>query len=378
MVDNMPQNQPKKSSSMRRGTLILFFAVAIAAVAYIAWSVNKNNDEALAENSNINQQVNVTKTIDNPSLTLQVPTGFAVCEQQSDFIEGIAAYIWSDGTCEHGGDAIDIQLFVYNDTSKDLETFLREKGEVFFTNFGENSNVQSQTVDGREIARVILGSDYLVAEKVNNKMVYIQSAIDDIGREKNKDATDIIARTIILNNDTANNSQLKFAFDSSNSGNGRLAFTSELYHFSIATPSEYGYLVNPDTGEELGSFTLTRTNKNTSEEPNRDTPNGFNTSADDRIGVTVFENNQDVTLDSLPGFISWQEMAQSSAGIEGSAITHAFSLANAIEAITASGIDAFSRSIYFVNDAYVVEISSADVPKGELYEIANTFHWLSN
>lgn len=176
--------------------ITLVVAVVIFAIAYITGSVNKNNDEVLAENSNTNQQRYVTQIINNPSLTLQTPIGFMVCEQQSDFIEGIVAYIWSDGTCEHDGDAIDIQLFVFDEQGKDMETVLRENGKIFFDIYEGQPNIQVSNENEREIYTVKLDTDYLIAEKIGDKVVYIQSAVDSIGRAQNQDASDIIAETI--------------------------------------------------------------------------------------------------------------------------------------------------------------------------------------
>jgi hypothetical protein len=210
---------------------------------------------------------------------------------------------------------------------------------------------------------------------MNKKGLYITlavavviAAVAYIAGSVNKNNDEVSAKKTVTNQTTS-----AFVVNPTSDG---LAFTSALFNFSFTTGSEYGYLENSTASTELASYVLNRENENTSEQPNRDTPNGFNTSVDDRIGVTVFQNNQHITLDNLAEFISWQELVTPSADINGSATTHVFTLNNAIEAITAGGIDDFSRCIYFINDSYIVEIGSADVSKDELYDIANTFEWL--
>jgi len=152
-------------------------------------------------------------------------------------------------------------------------------------------------------------------------------------------------------------------------------FTSTRYDFSFVAGSEYGYIENSTSGSEVAAYTFSRINSNTSEEQNRDTPNGFNTSVDDRLGVVVYRNTQHISLDNLADFVSWQESVSPSAGIVGSAATHEFTSNTAIEAITAGGIDSEGRDLFFVSDSYIIDFSSSDVPKDEMYDIANSFVW---
>ncbi|MDP2685503.1 MAG: hypothetical protein Q8P20_10835 [bacterium] len=160
--------------------------------------------------------------------------------------------------------------------------------------------------------------------------------------------------------------------------NGQLKFSSEFYNFYFMTTSEYEYSAYPILGAELESYMLERINSDTSEQVNRDTPNGFNTAADDRIGLIIYLNDQGITVDDVDAFQSWQETASPSSGISETPVVKRFTNVRAIEAITASGIDAFSRTFYFISDDYIIEISSADVSKEELYEIADSFNWTSS
>ena len=154
-------------------------------------------------------------------------------------------------------------------------------------------------------------------------------------------------------------------------------FTSNEYNFSFEYNSDFSYFEDPTLGDAIKSYTFKKINSNTSEEVNRDTPNGFNTSADDTMGLNIYENTNQLDSNNIEEFISWyeQDNISPSSGISGTPSVKKLGNNMVIEAIIADGIDSFGRGIFFINDNYIVVIESDDVPKDEMYEIGNSFLW---
>lgn len=152
-------------------------------------------------------------------------------------------------------------------------------------------------------------------------------------------------------------------------------FTSQTHHFVFTTDFDFSHFDNPPIDQELASYTLTRPNSNTSLSQQRDTPNKFNTSSEDRIGIIVYNNNQGIVTNNIDAFTAWFSTASLSTGIEGELTEHVFDHTAAIEAILADGIDSFGRALFFINDDYIVQVVSDDVTKDEMYNIADTFQF---
>ena len=187
----------------------------------------------------------------------------------------------------------------------------------------------------------------------------------------------IFGNRIITNHGSDSDKSSESIFTQDSTSDAHVRFSSALYHFSIITNQGYGYIMEPSQGTELSSIALTRKNGNTSEQPNRDTPNGFNTAVDDRIGIHVYNNDQNVSAQSqdIAIFTSWQKVSSPGSLVSEQPEIKNFGDNAAIEAVIQDGIGSFSRVIYFISEKNIVVISSSDVPKGELYDIANTFTW---
>lgn len=182
--------------------------------------------------------------------------------------------------------------------------------------------------------------------------------------------------SIIKNTESENNNL--FYFGSNKTTEGGLLFYSDYYKFSFNTESNFSYSEYTPMDSALNSYLFSRINNNTSEESNRDTPNGFNTSADDRMLVSVYSNEQGLISGNIDVFQLWLETISPGKDINGFLSVYNFSNTSAIEAVTVEGINSFSQSLYFFSEDYIIEISSPDVPKDELYNIANSFKWIDS
>lgn len=153
--------------------LTLLVAVLIAAIAYIAGSVNKDNDKVAAENTNTTS-VEVTYSelaLIGSDITMEIPNTFSTCPQASEFFPGLVAYSFRDTDCAtNTQDAPDVQIFVVASSSP--EDVIRDKGEAFLTSY-PNTTIEQKTVEEETIFFVESDGEYLVAKQVGDEVVYI-------------------------------------------------------------------------------------------------------------------------------------------------------------------------------------------------------------
>ncbi|MFA5030021.1 MAG: hypothetical protein WC495_00320 [Patescibacteria group bacterium] len=154
--------------------ITLAVAVVIAAAAYIAGSVNKNNDEVSAENSNIPAIAYSEFALEASDIQVEMPDTFSTCAVTSEFFPGLVAYVFRDTDCNaNTGDAPDMQIFVVKSPSP--EDVIRDKGAINFTNDPSMTVVQ-KTVNGKTyFTAESSNGEYLVATQVNDTVVYIQA-----------------------------------------------------------------------------------------------------------------------------------------------------------------------------------------------------------
>lgn len=150
-------------------------------------------------------------------------------------------------------------------------------------------------------------------------------------------------------------------------------YVSEQYDFSLALPASFSNSVEPAFGQEKLGIRFSRPNANTSEEHNRNTPDGFNTSADDRIYLRVFTNPDHLAAtqgdmvrawinEHMPSELSIKLFENRIFGGNAVIFTH-----------QENGIaGAIGQYIYFFSTEIILVIDSGDVPQEELQAIAAT------
>lgn len=181
---------------------------------------------------------------------------------------------------------------------------------------------------------------------------------------------------VILNNASAstNTNDGLHDFTSEATANGKVFFQNVVYGFAFIMDTGFSVVPYQTSGSELSSYILTRKNTNTSETPNRDTPNGFNTAADDSIGVQVYSNDRNLSTDDLASFKSWQSAGNIGSSTDAEPTVQRLGNNTVIESIVTTGIAGeLSRYLYIIQRGYIIAIGSRDVPKKELYDMASSF-----
>ncbi len=161
-----------------------------------------------------------------------------------------------------------------------------------------------------------------------------------------------------------------------NANDGTVTYRSEEYGFNVQIPVEFSIenQALPSDGKMLSQVLLWRKNQNTSQDARRDTPNGFNTSADDRAYLTIYSNINQLVAESAPqDFLTWHDDISSSQvitekqtmtlGENTTIFTHEI---NGLEGAT-------GQYLYFFNDDYIFVLESNDVPRDELLNIGKAF-----
>jgi len=149
-------------------------AVVIAAVAYIAGSVNKNNDQVSAEDTNVPVVTYSDIALQGTDINFDVPDIFSLCAETSEFFPGLAGYILRDRDCNTGADdAPDMQIFVVK--SGNPENVIRDQGSTFFANDPAMTVTQKTVKSKTFFAAESSNGEYLVATQINDEVVYIQA-----------------------------------------------------------------------------------------------------------------------------------------------------------------------------------------------------------
>ena len=172
----------------------------------------------------------------------------------------------------------------------------------------------------------------------------------------------------------ANTQDFTYALAETVTTDGQKEFASTAYDFSFIAPDEFKYGFNGSTPDPQ-TLMITRPNADTSETSHRDTPNGFNTAADDRMTVNIMTNDRRIMANDITTFTSWYDAEFPTTPMKQAPTVKNLGNNTVFETIEADGIGSFGRNIYVLGNDYIVQFSSDDVPKDELYSMAATFTW---
>jgi hypothetical protein len=154
-------------------------------------------------------------------------------------------------------------------------------------------------------------------------------------------------------------------------------YESDIHGFSVVVPTTFSLGDNPDRDKTQSSSVFRRDNSDTSDQPNRDTPNQFNTSADDilTIDVSPYGESAEPIFPYNAELISAYSATKGApntvvAGEEVTIDTH-----QAIRTIEADGIDSKGQYYYLESKGYLLVISSDDVARVEIEAIIKSITW---
>jgi hypothetical protein len=144
----------------------------------------------------------------------------------------------------------------------------------------------------------------------------------------------------------------------------------KIYGFQISLPSEYAYQEYSKLNSEIITYKLSRSNQNTSEQKNRQTPTGFNTSAEDIILLSLYQNenhyNELTPISTIKYWIAQTESGERPIiSLEKLAATRPEYYAE-----QANGVGgAIGQYFYIITPKYIFVLRSNDVSKEELETI---------
>lgn len=153
--------------------------------------------------------------------------------------------------------------------------------------------------------------------------------------------------------------------------NGSVLFTVPYYGFSIALPSSFSYSIGSSNVQSRFSIGFSSPNQNTSEIPNRDTPNRINTSAYNSFGIQIFPNDSRLSGNDVKQFRAWRKPLydDSSDSIQTTSIAGY----PTFFAIQADGIDSRGLYYYIVQPNYIVMVSTGDFSDTQMVSFLSNF-----
>lgn len=163
-------------------------------------------------------------------------------------------------------------------------------------------------------------------------------------------------------------------------GGTALAFTfingSTTSLYTLLEDQTIGYSLQlPPTFTCIGGIPMqtscSRENKNTSEVPNRDTPNGFNTASVDSLIAIAYPN----TIGESPtvqDFLSWHDATEPSLQLLSDNIEIE---GNTLSIELADGIGSVGLYQYFFGPRYIVLVGTDDISRSEWNDLVSTFQW---
>lgn len=153
---------------------------------------------------------------------------------------------------------------------------------------------------------------------------------------------------------------------------GKIRYEHSTLGFTIELNETFSYRFNESQKDEA-TFVFSRPNLETREDQRRDTPNGFNTSAEDRLTIRIFPNTEHLTaMSPLSDFSEWHNSAIQDQTITNSAQEN-IGRKNAIFTLEHDGINSTGQYFYLFSGASIFSIGSDDIPKSELDVIAQSF-----
>jgi len=163
------------------------------------------------------------------------------------------------------------------------------------------------------------------------------------------------------------------------SQNGLLLYNSKRYGFTLLVPDTFSQtLVNNDVRYYPGvleTIEFREINKNTNQEKNRETPNGFNTAGDNILTLYINSNSQNLTAQDTDEFQNWYKQAFVGEDIE--SIDEVFLGGKSIlSATVANGVaGAKGRSYFVFSEKNILAIASNDVAKDVMDVIVGSITW---
>jgi len=157
--------------------------------------------------------------------------------------------------------------------------------------------------------------------------------------------------------------------------NGNKIYESNVYNFSITLNKTFSYrleLDEVDTSNMKFSISFFSPNDNTSDKVNRDTPNGFNFSADNALGLHIYDNSQNINASEILKFKNWYKGNVIGRGIinfEQDEINDK----QVLILLESDGIDSIGQYFYFFREKYIFVLGSDDFTKQEIFAITNSF-----
>ncbi|MFA5107178.1 MAG: hypothetical protein WC497_02510 [Patescibacteria group bacterium] len=162
------------------------------------------------------------------------------------------------------------------------------------------------------------------------------------------------------------------AFRPLNSAGQTTAYISARYGFSLVVPSEFSYQVVPPIKTESLLVRFSRTNKNTSEGHNRNTPDGFNTFADDVMHLAVYTNDENISSDQWGRLAPWIERNMPGETIVRNE-TRVVGLNTIVLTHQGNGVGgAVGQYLYFITSNEILVLISNDVSEETLMTIAES------
>lgn len=151
-------------------------------------------------------------------------------------------------------------------------------------------------------------------------------------------------------------------------------YESVKYGFKITIPGVFSdQIIDAHYGECLDTIKFCKPNMDTSEIPNRDTPDGFKTAVDDCFFLEIYKNSDSLTPDSNL-FNIWHEQIYLGQEIQESKILYVNNNKVLFTHETNGVGGAIGQFYYLFEPGYVFVLWSNDVPAEKLAEIMGSIN----
>lgn len=153
---------------------------------------------------------------------------------------------------------------------------------------------------------------------------------------------------------------------------GYSVITSSKYHFTFKIDQKVKYTVGQAASPMLFKAGFTLPNPDTSDQPNRDTPNKFNTSPVNFFSLQVYANTQDITLDDNDSLRAWAN-ATLIDKIEDKIVTESIADEQYLKTNEADGIQSFAVYYYLIKPDYIYVFITNDFTNVQMREFLSGF-----
>ncbi len=183
-------------------------------------------------------------------------------------------------------------------------------------------------------------------------------------------------------NQLQNSTNTRDIFNFTGSAGGIQTYESKEYGFKINMPISFSYQIAENDYRYypgiLTTIDFREINPDTSEVKNRETPNGFNTSADNILTLLIYPNSDKLTSSEIEQFKVWHDQALIGHGIQ-SIDEVSYGDNQILYSIENNGVgDAAGRYYYLFSEDNIIVITSNDVSKDVMEEIVSSFTLRNN